>query len=176
MGLTPDPADLETPSPEQARIAEKLRAHLGDAYRGERVFRKQLSLYVDPRRILDALRFLKGDPELLFEFLSDITSVDRLPERGPGEPRFEVVYNLYSLTFNRRVLVKAALEDGVTIASATVVWSGANFLEREVYDLMGIVFEGHPNLERILTADGWLGHPLRKDFPTRVDQFPMVEN
>jgi NADH-quinone oxidoreductase subunit C len=176
MGLTPDPADLETPGPEQGRIVEKLKAHLGDGYRGERVFRGQLSLYVDPRRILDALRFLKTDPELLFEMLADVTSVDRLPYRGPGEPRYEVIYNLYSLTFNRRVLVKAALEEGANIASATAVWGGANFLEREVFDLMGIVFDGHPNLERILTPDGWIGHPLRKDFPTRVDQFPNVEN
>ena len=176
MGLTPDPADLEAPGPDQARVAERLKAQLGDACRGERVFRGQLSLYVDPRRILDALRFLKTEPELLFEMLTDVTAVDRLPYREPGEPRFELVYNLYSLTFNRRLFVKAALEDGATIASATSVWSGADFLEREVYDLMGIVFDGHPNLERILTPDGWIGHPLRKDFPTRVDQFPNVES
>lgn len=176
MGLTPDPADLETPGPEQARIAEKLKAHLGDAYLGERVFRGQLSMTIDPRRNLDALRFLRTDPDLRFEMLSDVTSVDRLPYLEPGEPRFEVIYNLYSLTFNRRVLVKAPLADGATIASATAVWSGADFLEREVYDLMGIVFDGHPNLQRIVTPDGWLGHPLRKDFPTRVDQFPNVES
>ena len=176
MGLIPDPADLEAPGPDQAKIAQMLRAHLGDAYRGERVFRKQLSLIVDPKSILDALRYLKTEPELLFEMFTDVTSVDRLPYREPGEPRFEVVYNLYSLTFNRRVLVKAPLEEGATIASATALWSAANFLEREVYDLMGIVFAGHPNLERIVTPDGWLGHPLRKDFPTRVDQFPNVEN
>jgi NADH-quinone oxidoreductase subunit C len=176
MGLTPEPEDLETPGPDQAKIARLLRAHLGDAYRGERVFRKQLSLYVDPKSILDALQFLKTGPELLFEMLTDVTSVDRLPYREPGEARFEVVYNLYSLTFNRRVLVKAPLEEGATIASATALWGTANFLEREVYDLMGIVFTGHPNLERIVTPDGWLGHPLRKDFPTRVDQFPNVEN
>ncbi len=175
MGLTPDPEDLATPTPEQARIAERLKSHLGEAYRGERVFRGALSLYVAPGKILDALRFLKTDPELLFEMLTDVTSVDRLPYREPGEPRFEVVYNLYSLVFNRRILLKAALEDGAPIDSATAVWSGANFLEREVYDLMGIVFTGHPNLERIVTPDGWLGHPLRKDFPTRVDQFPNLE-
>jgi NADH/F420H2 dehydrogenase subunit C len=176
MGLTPDPADLETPGPEQARIAEKLKAHLGDACRGERVFRGQLSLFVDARRIVDALRSLRTDPDLLFEMLSDITSVDRLPHLEPGEPRFEVVYNLYSLTFNRRVLVKTHLAEGTPIASATAVWPGADFLEREVYDLMGIVFDGHPNLQRIVTPDGWLGHPLRKDFPTRVDQFPNLES
>jgi NADH:ubiquinone oxidoreductase subunit C len=87
-----------------------------------------------------------------------------------------VVYNLYSLAYNRRVLLKAPLAEGATIASATSVWSGADFLEREVYDLMGIVFDGHPNLQRIVTPDGWIGHPLRKDFPTRVDQFPNVES
>lgn len=176
MGLTPEPADLTPPTPEQARIVEKVRSRLGDAYHGERVFRGQLSLFVAPESILETLRFLKTDPELLFEMLTDVTSVDRLPYLEPGEPRFEVIYNLYSLTFNRRVLVKAALPDGAPIASATALWSTADFLEREVFDLMGIVFTGHPNLERILTPEGWLGHPLRKDFPTQSDQFPNVEN
>lgn len=175
MGLTPDPADLGTPSPEQAIIVERVKAHLGEAYRGERVFRGALSLYVAPSAILDALRFLKTAPELLFEMLCDVTSVDRLTYCEPGEPRFEMIYNLFSITWNRRLLVKTHLDDGAPIASATAVWSGADFLEREVYDLMGIVFTGHPNLQRILTPDGWLGHPLRKDFPTRVDQFPNLE-
>lgn len=174
--MNPEPGDLEALTAEQAKIADKVKARLGDSYRGERVFRGQLSLYVAPQSILDALRFLKIDPELLFEMLSDVTSVDRLPYLEPGEPRFEVVYNLYSLTFNQRLLVKAPLSDGATIASATALWGTANFLEREVYDLMGIVFDGHPNLERIVTAEGWLGHPLRKDFPTQSDQFPNVEN
>ena len=67
------------------------------------------------------------------------------------------------------------MNDGEPLPSATAVWRAANFMEREVWDLMGIVFDGHPNLERILTADGWIGHPLRKDFPTMSDQFPNVE-
>lgn len=173
--MIPEPEDRGTPSPEQARIVEKLSAHLGDAYRGEAVFRGQLSVRAAPQTILETLRFLKTDPELLFDMLADLTAVDRLRYLEPGEPRFEVVYNLYSLTFNRRLLLKVPLADGATIASATALWSAANFMEREVYDLMGIVFDGHPNLERILTAEGWLGHPLRKDFPTQSDQFPNVE-
>jgi NADH-quinone oxidoreductase subunit C len=176
MGLRPEPEDLGSPTPEQTKILEKVKSRLGDAYRGEQVFRGQLSMYVAPKSILDALRYLMTDPELLFEMLTDVTAVDRLEDLEPGEPRFEVVYNLYSLTFNRRVLVKARLSDGAPIASATAVWGTANFLEREVYDLMGIVFEGHPNLERIVTPEGWLGHPLRKDFPTQSDQFPNVES
>ena len=72
--------------------------------------------------------------------------------------------------------LKTGVDDGQTVASATADWLGANFMEREVYDMMGILFEGHPNLERILTPDGWLGYPLRKDFPTRSDQFPNVES
>lgn len=176
MGLIPEPGDVGTPTPEQTKIIEKVKARLGDAYRGEQVFRGQLSMYVAPQANLDALRCLKTDPDLLFEMLTDVTAVDRLKYLEPGEPRFELVYNLYSLTLNRRVLVKARLSDGAPIASATALWGTANFLEREVFDLMGIVFDGHPNLERILTADGWLGHPLRKDFPTQSDQFPNVEN
>ncbi len=105
-----------------------------------------------------------------------MTSVDLLRNQEPGEPRFEVIYNLYSITHKRRFLLKTGVDDGQTVPSATAVWPGANFMEREVYDMMGIVFEGHPGLERILTPDGWLGHPLRKDFPTRSDQFPNVES
>jgi NADH-quinone oxidoreductase subunit C len=176
VGLTPNPEDLQPLGPAEEPIVAKLKSRFGESYRAEQVFRGQLSIWLDRSSFPDALRFLKTDPELLYVFLTDITAVDRHTHRQPGEPRFEVVYNLYSPTFNRRLLVKAWVDEGDSIASATALWRGANFMEREVYDMFGVIFSGHPNLERILTPDGWLGHPLRKDFPTQSAQFPNVES
>lgn len=176
MGLIPIPGDVDPLTPAQSRVVDRFRTSLGDAVLRERSFRGQLSIWIQRERILDALRLAKSDPELDCGLLSDITSVDLRGNQEPGEPRFEVVYNLYSLTHQRRFLLKTGVDEEQTVPSATAVWPGANFMEREVYDLMGVRFEGHPNLERILTPDGWLGHPLRKDFPTRSDQFPNVES
>jgi len=176
VGLSPNPEDLDALNADQSRVVERFRGKLGDAVLRERSFRGQLSIWVRRERLLDALRLAKSDPELDCELLADVTSVDLSQHQDPGEPRFEVVYNLYSITRRRRILVKTGVDDGQTVPSATAVYPGANFLEREVFDMMGIRFEGHPGLERILTPDGWLGHPLRKDFPTRSDQFPNVEN
>jgi NADH-quinone oxidoreductase subunit C len=176
MGLTPDPELIDPLTPDQAKVVERFRSKLGDSVLRERSFRGQLSIWVKREPVLDALRLAKSDPDLDCDLLSDVTSVDLLGHQDPGEPRFEVIYNLYSIRLKRRFLLKTGVDDGQTVASATAVWLGANFMEREVYDMMGIRFEGHPNLERILTPDGWLGYPLRKDFPTRSDQFPNVES
>jgi NADH-quinone oxidoreductase subunit C len=176
MGLIPDPDLIEPLSPDQARVVEKFRSALGDAVLGERSLRGQLSIWVRKGAILDALKLAKEEPALDCALLADVTSVDLRGHQVAEEPRYEVVYNLYSLTHNRRFFLKAGVGEEGSIASATGLYSGANFLEREVFDMMGIRFEGHPNLERILTPDGWLGHPLRKDFPTRSDQFPNVES
>jgi NADH-quinone oxidoreductase subunit C len=174
--LTPFPEDIDALNPDQTRVVERFRSKLGDAVAGERSFRGQLSIWIRREKILDALRLAKSDPELDCELLADVTSVDLHGHQSPGEPRFEVVYNLYSITHKRRFLLKTGVDDGQTVPSATAIYPGANFMEREVFDMMGVRFEGHPGLERILTPDGWLGHPLRKDFPTRSDQFPNVES
>jgi len=176
MGLTPDPELIETLTPDQAQVVARFRAKLGEAVLRERSFRGQLSIWIRRESLLEALRLAKSDPDLDCGLLSDVTSVDLMKHQDPGEPRFEVLYNLYSLPHRRRFFLKVGVDDGQTVATATALWPGANFMEREVYDMMGIRFEGHPNLERILTPDGWLGHPLRKDFPTRSDQFPNVES
>lgn len=176
MGLNPNPEDLDALTPDQQRVVDRFRSKLGDAVLRERSFRGQLSIWIRREGLLGALRLAKSDPELDCELLADVTSVDLSGHQDPGEPRFEVIYNLYSLPRKRRFLLKTGVDDGQTVPSATAVYPGANFMEREVYDMMGIRFEGHPNLERILTPDGWLGHPLRKDFPTRSDQFPNVES
>ncbi|HET9952601.1 MAG TPA: NADH-quinone oxidoreductase subunit C [Candidatus Eisenbacteria bacterium] len=176
MGLRPDPDQLDALTDDQKAVVEGFRGKFGDAVLDAISFRGQLSIWIRRDVLLDALRFARDDRNLLCDLLTDVTSVDYLNHRGPDEPRFELIHNLYSIAFNRRILLKTPVRENETVPSAVPVWKSADFMEREVYDLMGLVFEGHPNLQRILTPDGWLGHPLRKDHPTRTDQFPNVEN
>jgi NADH-quinone oxidoreductase subunit C len=175
VGLRPEPENLEPLHPEQEMVVGKFRSRFGDAVLETQAFRKQLSIWIRNDVLLEALRLAQTDHDLLCDLLCDLTAVDYLEHRNPDEPRFEMVYNLYSIPFNRRFFLKCGVNEEQTLPSATRIWKGANFMEREVFDLFGIRFEGHPNLERILTPDGWLGHPLRKDFPTMSDQFPNVE-
>ncbi len=122
---------------------------------------------IRPASLIKVVEFLKTDPRLLFDLLIDITAIDYL-ER---EPRFSVVYHLLSLPFNRRLRLKVPV-DAVepVLESLTPLWGSANWLEREVWDMFGIRFSGHPDLKRILMYDGFEGHPLRKDYPFRKRQ------
>ncbi|MEW6620358.1 MAG: NADH-quinone oxidoreductase subunit C [bacterium] len=120
-----------------------------------------LTIYVSNDKILQICQFLHDNEELNFVYLSDICGVD-YPERSP---RFDVVYHLYSIEKNHRIRIKTAVGDGETISSVTGIWQGANWFEREVYDLLGVEFDNHPDLRRILMPDDWQGHPLRKDYP-----------
>lgn len=123
----------------------------------------EVTFSVQREKIVAFLKYLHEDAALDFDHITDLTSVD-----FPNEaPRFEVIYHLYSIEKNHRIRVKARVpEEDCTIDSATGIWKGANFLEREVYDMMGIVFNNHPDLRRILmTEDYDEGYPLRKDFP-----------
>jgi NADH-quinone oxidoreductase subunit C len=125
------------------------------------VVRDQLILWTRRESIVPVLSFLRDDPRCLFKMLVDLTAVD-YPDRPE---RFEVVYNLSSLSFNRRVRVKIAVEENAAVPTATGVFSCAGWYEREVWDMFGIGFSDHPDLRRILTDYGFEGHPLRKDFP-----------
>jgi NADH-quinone oxidoreductase subunit C len=118
----------------------------------------------------EVMRFLRDDPALRFEMLSDVCAVDYLPR----VPRFEVVYHLYSLAKNHRLRVKV-LVDGKSpsVPSMTALWPSADWMEREVFDLYGIRFEGHSDLRRILLYDEFEGYPLRKDYPKERRQ-PLV--
>src|SRR5689334_23435135 len=126
----------------------------------------ELTLEVAPAKIASVCGFLKYDQK--FIRLSSVTAVDRYP----SEPRFEVVYHLHSIERNERLRLKCRLPGGnPAIESVTSVWRSANWYEREVFDLFGIQFPGHPDLRRIMMPDDWEGHPLRKDYPvtgTRV--------
>jgi len=135
-------------------------------------FRGELTVVVNKEHIVPVCAFLRDDPELCFDFLSDLTAVDWLTR----VPRFDVIYNLYSIEKNHRVRLKVRLEQDQSVESVTSVWSGANWCEREVFDLFGIRFENHPNLKRILMPDDWEGHPLRKDFPLTKEEIMFTHN
>jgi NADH-quinone oxidoreductase subunit C len=125
---------------------------------------------VAAERLPEALQLLRDDPELGFEMLTDVTCVDHLGE----DPRFEMVYHFYSVARNHRVRLKVRLaETSPELPSAVAVYPSADWLEREVYDLYGVRFRGHPDLRRLLLYDGFEGHPLRKDYPKEKRQ-PLV--
>jgi NADH-quinone oxidoreductase subunit C len=132
---------------------------------GGAVHAGQLSLTIDPARIVEVCRFLKHEHRYR---VSGITGVDW----WPMEPRFEVVYLLHSIERNERLRLKCRLGgDSAAIDSVTEVWSGANWYEREVFDLFGISFRNHPNLKRIMMPDEWEGHPLQKNFPVHGHRY-----
>jgi len=125
------------------------------------------TLEIEPMAVVKALRFLRDHKEGDFDLLTDLTAVDWLDYPESGE-RFEIVYLLCSTGKNHRARLKTRIPDlDPRIESATSVYRTANWLEREVYDMFGIKFDGHPDLRRILMWEGFEGYPLRKDFPTR---------
>jgi NADH-quinone oxidoreductase subunit C len=119
-------------------------------------------IYVKKESIVEILRFVKGTADFEYDFLADITATDE-----EIEPRFEVVYNLFSTTRKQRIRFKVRAADGESVPTATSVWPGANWAEREIFDMFGVKFSGHPDLRRILMDERWEGHPLRKDYPLR---------
>jgi len=124
--------------------------------------RDELTIWVDKAFIREASAILRDDSSCPFNYLADLTCMDWYP----AEPRFEVVYHLLSIPTKERVRLKARLDgSSPTLESVTSVWPSANFYEREVFDLFGVRFTGHPNLKRIMLPDDWEGHPLRKDYP-----------
>ena len=124
----------------------------------------ETTIVVPREHIVAVCEFLKA-PDFAFDFLADLCGFDRGPEE---EPRFEVNYHLFSTTRHYRVRLKVLLnEDDAHVATVTGVWRTANWHERETYDLVGVIFDGHPDLRRILLPDDWQGHALRKDFPLR---------
>jgi NADH-quinone oxidoreductase subunit C len=122
----------------------------------------ELTVVLQRSAIRQACAILRDDGDLQFNFLSDITCVDWYP----NEPRFDVVYELLSIPRHERLRLKVKLAgDDPSLESIIPVWPGANFFEREIYDLFGVRFADHPNLRRIMMPEDWEGHPLRKDYP-----------
>ena len=138
------------------------------------------TIVVTKDEIVNVMKKLKTDPALDFDIFMDVTAVDYLgnydllPYLKELKTRFEVVYHLYSITKNHRIRVKAPVTEGdPTIDSVTSLWIGADWMEREVYDLYGITFNGHPNMKRILLYKEFEGHPLRKDY-SKTKRQPLI--
>ncbi len=150
-------------------LAAALQAALGDALQEVTVALGEVTAVVPHDRLLATLRALRDRPQLRFEILADLCGVDysTYGDRPREGPRFAVVYHLLSLANNHRVRVRCFAPDDAfpVVPSAVEVWPNANWFEREAFDLYGIMFPGHPDLRRILTDYGFIGHPFRKDFP-----------
>ncbi|HKO62773.1 MAG TPA: NADH-quinone oxidoreductase subunit C [Pyrinomonadaceae bacterium] len=154
----------EGPKPTDASnhpLVQKLKTHFNAAILEAVEFLGQVSVRVDPAQVMNVCAFLRREPDTSFEYLSDLTCV-HYPTRADAP--LEIVYNLYSISRNERVRLKAAVRDGGEIESVTEVWPSANWMEREVYDLFGVRFRNHPDLRRILLPPDWEGHPMRKDY------------
>src|SRR5205807_9925430 len=154
----------EGPKPVDASnhpLVKHLKAKFGDGVIEATEFLGQLSIRIGVPRIFEVCNALKIDSQTPFDYLSDLTCVHYPDKR---EAPFEVVYNLYSISKNERVRLKVNT-NGKGVDSVTSIWPAADWLEREVYDLFGVVFHNHPDLRRILLPPDWDGHPLRKDYP-----------
>jgi NADH-quinone oxidoreductase subunit C len=147
-------------------VVRELRAHFPDDVLDIIRFRDETTIHVRREQLREIAFFLRDHEQISLNHLTDVTAVDMLNLRTA--PRFDVVVHLYSIRNRVRLRLKAGLDDGQPVPSLVPVWNGANWMERECYDMFGIVFEGHPNLRRMLLPDDWdEGHPLRKDYPLR---------
>ncbi|MBI2822503.1 MAG: NADH-quinone oxidoreductase subunit C [Acidobacteria bacterium] len=147
----------------QDSLVLRLQEHFPGVVLAAQSFLNQKILTLDASKILPVCEFLKDDPECGYDLLEDVTAVD-YPER---EKRFVVTYQLCSISHNVQLRLKCNIAENEEIASVCPVWPAANWLEREVFDMFGIVFAGHPDLRRILLPEDWVGYPLRKDYDLR---------
>ncbi len=151
---------------EKKKVLEDLKQRFQEKIKETSVQFGDEVLAIDKDSLLDVVKFLKAEP-YAYAMLLDLTCVDYLGR----EPRFDMVYHLYSLSNKHRLRIKAQLsEKDLSIDSLTAIWKNANWLEREVFDLFGVNFNGHPDLRRIFMYDGFEGFPLRKDYPLRKRQ------
>jgi len=158
--MPPAPAITDLEQLKDRPLLAALLAWKPGAVEGARVDRDELSIYIARESIREACVQLKAQG--LTDFLSDVTCADFYPR----QPRFEMAYHLLSIKRKERVRLKVRLEgDDPSLESITAVWPSANFFEREVFDLFGVRFLGHPHLRRIMMPEDWEGHPLRKDYP-----------
>jgi NADH-quinone oxidoreductase subunit C len=147
-----------TPQPWESEMVARLRGRYGSGI-DPKTYLGQNYIVADPSIVYELLQILRADEQ--FDYCVDVTAV-HYPQRKDQE--FDIVWILYSFEHNHRVRVKTMLKDGDPAPSVVALWSTANWLERECYDMFGIRFDGHPDLRRILLPDGWKGHPLRKEY------------
>ncbi len=130
-------------------------------------FRGETSVTVDAGKIREIMAFLKESEKLCYDLLLDLAGVDF----NDRTPRFMIAYMLHSTKFNNKLRIKTTVAEGVSLDTVSDIWLAANWMEREVFDMLGIIFNKHPNLIRILLTDDFVGHPLRKDFPVKGRDF-----
>lgn len=152
------------------KLLDKIKSRFADAVLESKVERGDAMALIKPENYFDVVKFLKEDPDCLMDHFIDLTCVD-WPEK---KERFDVVLHLRSLTFGHRIRIKTyALSDNPAAASLTPLYKGANWFEREAFDMYGVKFEGHPDMRRILLWEAFEGHPLRKDYPKDKRQCPI---
>lgn len=150
---------------EPAEIVKHIEDRFPDDVIGTEEFRGQVSVYLKKDRLPEIFRYLHDEPSLNLDYLKDLCGVDYL---GRKEIRFEVVYHLYSMQHEHMIRIKVPVsESDCSIDSVVPIWVGANWHERECYDMYGIEFRGHPDHRRILMPEDWEGFPLRKDYPAK---------
>lgn len=160
---------------EENLSVKRLREKIPQVITQVEEFRGEITVWVKAPQWVEVSRYLRDDPELSYDLLTDLTAVDYLAMKK--EPRLVVVLQLYSMRYHHSLRLKVAAEgEPPTVPTLTSVWGGANWLEREIYDLFGIHFSGHPNLRRIMMPDDWEGHPLRKDHPQGVEEVAFTHN
>jgi NADH-quinone oxidoreductase subunit C len=169
----PKPAPPKAPAvmaavPWESELAASLKQHFDEGIRETSTYLGQNFIVAVPDAVVRIIEYLKLEAD--FDYLVDITAVD-WPQRAE---RFDIVYILYSFRRNERIRIKVTVREGYRPATTTAVHPAANWLEREVFDMFGIEFEGHPDLRRILMPDEWQGHPLRKDYPVRQQDLSWV--
>ncbi len=162
-------------------VAEKIQQQFPQAVVKITDFRGDLSVQVKRENLVEVARYLHDDPEMAYDYIVHVSSVDWLSQPESAAGRFEVVYEFYSIPHRRRIRLKTQVpEDDCVVESLTPIWKGAEFMEREVYDMMGIRFNNHPDPRRILMPEDYAeGYPLRKDFPVEGrgwrDTFEFLE-
>jgi NADH-quinone oxidoreductase subunit C len=167
----PAPKPVAKPEPWSGPLVDELRKRFPSAIADAVIFRGQPSLSVATEALLAVSEYLKSQEGGAYTFLTDETAVD-YPKR---EKRFEIIYHLYSFKLNHRLRLKVLAGEREKVPSVVPVWPAANWLEREVFDMFGVEYEGHPDLKRILLPEEWTGHPLRKDYDILKQDDAWVE-
>lgn len=148
-------------------VCELLKGKFPEAVRDVLEFRGETTVVFDKARLREVMTFLKANEETCYDLLVDMAGMDT----GDESPRFFVVYLLHSIAFNNRLRIKVPVAEGEALDTVSDIWRAADWMEREVYDMFGISFNNHPDLRRILLPDDFVGHPLRKEFPLKGDDF-----
>jgi NADH-quinone oxidoreductase subunit C len=156
-------------------IIKKIKSDQEDNINSSDVNLGDSVIFIAPEKIHDVMRYLKDDPDLNFDYLSNITGADYLNEER--EPRFEVIYELHSIDKNHSIRIRVGLEEeATTIATVSDLWKGALYPERELFDMFGFNVLGHPDLSRLIMPDEWEGNPLRKDYPLITEEVTFSHN